>query len=395
MAEREEEAGPGGLDLLIAPTPPETFFARHHDQAPLHCARDHPRRYAHLLTLEGVDAFIDGADLRDGMAELIRGGTRVPVEAFTSAEGRIIASAVAEHYLQGATIALPHLQQSLPALGHLCRELEALFSCHVQANAYLTSGGCSGFDPHHDEHDVFVLQVEGAKTWRLYERRPPNAFRGDAAVGAPDASSPSETVTLHPGDCLYLPRGWVHAASNEAIAPSLHISIGLLTLTWADLLLAAAAQAARADPVFARPLPPGYAGADFDPSKAEQEFARLTQRLMEGISMAPALEMVSRDFLHGRRPRVAGVIAAGGDGGGPGTRFKRRALVQWRLATREGEAVLTGAGGDLHFPLFDGDALEVALSGHCFRVEDLPCPAPERLFRTLWANGYLERAPAG
>jgi hypothetical protein len=267
--------------------------------------------------------------------------------------------------------------------------LEALFSCHVQANAYLTPGGHGGFAPHHDMHDVFVLQIHGAKTWRLYDRSAPAGLRGDITA-AGIAGEPSEILILHPGDCLYLPRGWVHAATNAGGEPSLHVTIGLLTRTWADLLLASAIEVARADPAFARALPPGLTPGAAD-EVAEKEFARMTRELTAKMSMAPALELLTRDFLHGRRPKTAGVFASSRSAA---ERYRRRPLVQWRLSLSGQDAVLTGPGGDLHFAKGEADALEIALSGMPFLTADLPCPSPSRLFRTLWANGYLERAAA-
>ena len=41
----------------------------------------------------------------------------------------------------------------------------------VGANVYLTPPGTQGFAPHFDDVDVFILQLEGKKHWRLYEPR--------------------------------------------------------------------------------------------------------------------------------------------------------------------------------------------------------------------------------
>jgi hypothetical protein len=328
------------------------------------------------------------------MVELVRGQRRVPPESFTSADGRIIASAVAEQYLQGATIILPHLQESMPALGDVCRALELLFSCHVQANAYLTPGGQSGFGAHQDSHDIFAVQIEGAKAWRLYDRVPPQAFRGERADLAPvQAGEVRDSFTLQPGDCLYLPRGVVHEASNAGEAASLHITIGLLTKTWGDLLLAAAAGAARSNPDFARPLPPGFARAGFDQGGMFDELRRLVNSLRSGVQIENAVSLLTADFLHGRRPRVAGVIAAGAAASGASERYCRRGLVQFRIDRRADGLILTGPGGDLRFGPQDAEALAIALSGAAFEVGTLPCPDPSRLFGTLWSNGYLEKAP--
>lgn len=381
------------LNRLIGPVPPKTFFDRHYDLAPLHSARSEPERYRDLLTIKALDALIDGGGLRHGMVELVRGQGRLPPDSFTSTDGRIIASAVAEQYLQGATIILPHLQESMPALGDFCRALEMLFSCHVQANAYLTPGGHSGFGAHQDGHDIFVMQIEGAKSWRLYDRCSPDPFRRDAApVSSGDAREVRDSFTLHPGDCLYLPRGLVHEATNRGDAPSLHITVGLLTRTWGDLLMAAAAELARGDPDFARPLPPGFARQDFGRRTMLQNFQLLSSRLAAKVQTDNAIDLLAADFLHGRRPTAAGVIAAGAAVPREGELYRRRPLVPFRIVEAAGGPVLTGPGGDLHFGREEAEALAAALQGGAFVPADLPCADPRRLFRTLWSNGYLERS---
>ena len=34
---------------------------------------------------------------------------------------------------------------------------------------YITPADAQGFAPHYDDVDVFILQVEGRKLWRLYD----------------------------------------------------------------------------------------------------------------------------------------------------------------------------------------------------------------------------------
>merc|ERR1719231_2246093 len=50
-------------------------------------------------------------------------------------------------------------------LAGLGRSFGALFGC----NAYLTPKGTQGLAPHYDDVEVFMLQLEGSKRWRLSE----------------------------------------------------------------------------------------------------------------------------------------------------------------------------------------------------------------------------------
>ena len=176
----------------------------------------------------------------------------------------------------------------------------------------------------------------------------------------------------------------------SARRPRLHITVGLITKTWADLLLESISELALSEPGFRRSLPAGFAAREFDREEARRHFNELTALIAGKASMDSAFDLLADNFVRARRPNVAGVIAAAHQVG-PADRFKRRRFVPWNVADDEGKLVLIGPGGDLDFKAEDGDALEAALSGAPFSAADLPCEKPDELVRTLWAAGFLER----
>lgn len=380
------------LGFLMAPVSRETFLADHYERQALLNIRGEPERYAELLSLAMIDDFIASADLRDGMIELTNRKNPINREDYTFEDGRISRNAVARHYLAGATIILPHLHESLFQLGEFSRSLEEIFSCHVQTNIYLTPEGNQGFPPHYDNHDVFIMQISGAKAWRLYDTPVATPYRGERFQL--DRHKPSEVrqeFTLRAGDCVYIPRGLMHDAENVGDEPSLHITVGLITKTWADLLLEAVSELALEEPGFRRSLPPGFATRDFDREEARRHFDRLIALVADKASMDSAFDLMADNFIRGRRPNLAGVIMQHPPVPQPGDRFRRRRFVPWNAAEDEGDLVIVGPGGDLRFREADGDALDVALSGAPFALEDLPCEDPAAMIRRLWSNGYLEK----
>lgn len=112
---------------------------------------------------------------------------------------------------------------------------------------------------HFDTHDVFVLQVAGRK--RLGRSRAGYQV-ADSGTEAPRRGRrrPLLDIVLAPGDVLYVPRGFLHAATplDEVSA---HLTIGILADTWYDLLQDVAKRAAD-DVTFRAPLPIGYAFED-------------------------------------------------------------------------------------------------------------------------------------
>jgi hypothetical protein len=335
-----------------------------------------------------MDAFVASADLRHDMLRLVVAGDPVDPARYLSPDGRVLPTAVAEAYLRGATIILPQLHRSMAAVADLCSALEGEFSARVQANSYLTPASAQGLEPHYDQHDVFILQIYGTKTWRLYGT-PPGATGGvPFARGQHEPGPATADYSLQPGDCLYIPRGLMHEAANEGSEPSLHLTVGVLAKSWGDLVLDAVAALVRDDPVFHRALPPGFATRPDAAGAAEHQFAPLLEKLATA-RLDEALKRAAQDFLHERRPEVAGLLASPR----PRGLLQRRPLVLWRISREAGDVILTGPGGDLRFARHDEAALACALSGEAFDATLLDCADPRRLVERLWANGYLEQAP--
>jgi len=380
------------LGFLIAPVTPEEFLGRYYEREALINIRGEPERYADLLTLDILDHFINSADLREGMIDLTSQKKRMSRDDYIDEGGRVSRVAIAEEYLDGATIILPQLHDSIFKLGEFCRALEEVFSCHMQTNIYLTPSGNQGFPIHYDNHDVFVMQVSGAKAWRLYDVPVETPFRGERfELGQYEPGPLSREFTLNPGDCAYLPRGMMHDAENVGEEPSLHITVGLITKTWADLMLESISELALTSPEMRRSLPAGFAARDFDREAAQAQFDRLRREIADKAGMDGAFDLLADNFVRGRRPNVSGVISAGVSGPQEGDRFRRRRFVPWNVADDDGKLVLIGPGGDLDFDAAEGDALDIALSGAPFAAADLKCKDPAELIATLWSGGYLER----
>lgn len=135
----------------------------------------------------------------------------------------------------GATLILDAAHELSPPLQTLCAGLSADFTCFCQANLYASWGETQGFEVHWDDHDVFVIQAEGAKRWRLYgPTRAAPLSAGDPAdhLAPPE---PRDDIVLEAGDVLYLPRGYWHAAVGLA-EPTLHLTVGLTRRTGVDFL---------------------------------------------------------------------------------------------------------------------------------------------------------------
>ena len=156
-------------------------------------------------------------------------------------DGAVNAEAVWAAFTSGGySIRLVHPQQWHQACFELCSCLQEHFGHPVGCSAYLTPPASQGFPPHYDDVEVFVLQLEGSKRWRLYSR-PDEQTRPAADVTTEftqaQLGEPIDQFTLHPGDLVYLPRGVVHQALTQEGTHSLHLTFSTYQRhTWRDML---------------------------------------------------------------------------------------------------------------------------------------------------------------
>jgi 50S ribosomal protein L16 3-hydroxylase len=87
--------------------------------------------------------------------------------------------------------------------------------------SYAAPGG--GVGPHFDSYDVFLLQGEGRRRWRI-SRQPKLLLRRGVPLKILARFRPSATSTLGPGDMLYLPPN--HAHDGVALDACMTYSIG-------------------------------------------------------------------------------------------------------------------------------------------------------------------------
>jgi ribosomal protein L16 Arg81 hydroxylase len=223
-----------------------TFAAEHWDSTPLLSrAADLPADFDDLLSPADVDSLVAERGLRSPFFRLVKdakpvtGTTRKAVAGNVTISDLADPDAVSRRHGEGATLVLQSLHRNWPPLVRFCRELAAELGHPTQCNAYVTpAGNAQGFAFHHDTHDVFVLQVAGRKRWAVHEPvvTLPTTRQSRAGAGlVPDGQQPLIDTELHPGDALYLPRGYVHAAQTTDSA-SVHLTIGLLAITWYDVL---------------------------------------------------------------------------------------------------------------------------------------------------------------
>jgi ribosomal protein L16 Arg81 hydroxylase len=301
------------LAALLAPVTPERFFADHMGQRPLHIPAGHGDK--RLLDWPGLSALLAiGPHWTDGNLALILNHRPILADFFMDAIDtqagpvRRADPAKVETFLaMGASLVGNDVDAIAPPLRRVAVALGDAFAALANANVYASFKGVQGFASHYDLHDVFAVQCEGRKTWRLYANRAENPL-APLASGGPEAQAIIDaakgpctaTIVMNPGDVLYLPRGVYHdALATEG--PSLHVTFAVAPLTGMIVPKLLEAAALR-DPLLRAYLPDGRAGGEDLP----EALAALAGRLADIITSPGFLHQVI-DAQRARAPVQAGV----------------------------------------------------------------------------------------
>lgn len=191
------------------------FLRRHWQKTPLLARRALPE-YANiaqretLIELAARDDLESRIVLRSGRAWRVRHGpfsrrefSRLPRSGWTL-------------LVQGVNHALPAAQELLQAFAFIpYARLDDVMA------SYAPPGG--GVGPHFDSYDVFLLQGEGARRWRVSGQRDLSLVPG-APLRILQRFRPGHEWVLHAGDILYLPPRRAH--DGIALGDCITYSIG-------------------------------------------------------------------------------------------------------------------------------------------------------------------------
>lgn len=393
------------FDWLLDPISPATFFRDYYEKQPLLIEGGDPDKFESVLSIEEIDRYLATGSPSYPDVFLVDAARELRPEQYSfqggNPAGRIDLPRAYELFQAGATISISQLNNQLSGLGALCRAIEKYTSHPFQTNIYLTPPNAQGFKTHYDTHDVFVLQVSGSKHWTLNESPVALPLHGqhfDSQIHT--AGAVTRELTMNAGDVLYCPRGLCHSARATG-ETSLHITLGLIGRTWADLMVEAVAEACLASPAFRANLPIGFARTDFDRSQVLATFRSLLGTFTGNIRPDAIFERFAEEFVSSRRPALTGCLQE--IASAPQVSAETKAVVRpdflYRLQEENGQLVIVFGSTRITLPLHTREAVEAALRGAPFVVRNLPGPLDEAgkvvLARRLIKDGLLTRVGDG
>jgi 50S ribosomal protein L16 3-hydroxylase len=208
------------------------------------------------------------------------------------------------------TLLVQGLDLHVPAAHQMLRQFRFVPDARLDDLMVSWASDGGGVGPHVDAYDVFLLQVQGSRRWRVGPAKDQRLIEG-APLKLLRHFAPTQEWLLAPGDMLYLPPGWGHdgvAQGGECMtcsigfrAPTAHELVREMLLRLADEI--------DEDSVGARRYADRHQLATDTPSAMPAglvEFAQnaLTRALARQAADADALPRVVGEILSEPKPQV-------------------------------------------------------------------------------------------
>ncbi|HUB55900.1 MAG TPA: cupin domain-containing protein, partial [Mycobacterium sp.] len=297
---------------MLQPLAVETFLSEIWAKTHHHVKRHRPGYFDPLLPeLSAVENLLESSRTEASKVRLIREHDKKSSDNFRLADGSLDLVGVRGAYADGYTIVLEDVEQYMRAIASLTNAIEVELNFATKVNAYVTPPTSQGFVTHYDGHDVLILQIQGSKTWHLYEGAdvPPHQLRREKKWVADGLPSPTD-LRLEVGDVLYLPRGLIHAAEATS-EPSVHLTVGIHAPTALTFAAAALNALSFSDDRLNARLPPRHLD-DADAHAALGDLLRDAAKIVEGPhAIAGGLDALADILVHrGQCPPVGQASAA-------------------------------------------------------------------------------------
>ncbi|XP_036208626.1 ribosomal oxygenase 2 isoform X4 [Myotis myotis] len=423
----------GFFESFISPVQTETFFKEFWEQKPLLIQREDPALAAYHQALFRL------SDLKSLCGRGLYYGRDVNVCRCVHGKKKVLNKDGKVHFLQlrkdfdqkRATIQFHQPQRFKDELWRIQEKLECYFGSLVGSNVYITPAGSQGLPPHYDDVEVFILQLEGQKHWRLYHPTVPLAR--EYSLEAEDRlGRPAHEFTLKAGDLLYFPRGTIHQADTPpGLAHSTHLTISTYqSSSWGDFLLDTISglvfDAAKEDVAFRAGIPRQLllqVETTADARRRLSGFLRTLADRLEGTNQLLSSDM-KKDFVMNRLPPFhvgdgAALSTPGGqlprldsivrlrykdhivltvmpDQGGSDETQEKMVYIYHSLQNRRETHMMGSEETEAHglrFPLSHVDALKQIWSSSAISVKDLKLATDEEkesLALSLWTECLLQ-----
>lgn len=359
---------------VISPLSFEEFEKEYFEKKFIHIKRSQTGYFSPALTYSAIEDYLYNETLRFPSTRLTNAKEDVPSEKYVVGE-KVVTSNLLKHFVEGSTIVLSGLHEHVAGLGELVSNLAKQFYQRFQTNVYITPKGSQGFKVHYDTHDVFVLQIHGKKTWKIYKDNPvslPNKLM-EFAPGKYQVGEVEQTIVAEAGDLIYIPRGIMHQAeTNDDM--SIHVTLGMLGYTWTDLLIESVLEFSKTNDSLRRFLPREMLRNGVKENHQEY-FTELFSTMASFISLQESVNRFKREISASQRINIKNLLSQGDAVSeiNQDSVFVVRQNVLFLIKRKGENVVLEWQGKEVEFPIFMDPAIHfIAKKKEPFTLAQIP-----------------------
>jgi hypothetical protein len=222
------------LDIWLAPHTARDFVEEVIGEAALYVPGT-PNKFKDLCSWADLNRLLEYGGLAYPRVRLVTDSHEIPDEQYSrrglSGYPRLRVGGVNRALREGGVLIIESIEDLLAPIAACCRVFEAVLELPVQADLYASlKDGAHPFET--NDHDLFIIQLDGQRQWRVLSSSVPVMSSGNP-IGSAELAD--WTGVLQPGDLLYLPRRWAFADCHID-GPSLFLGIKFKSPTALDLV---------------------------------------------------------------------------------------------------------------------------------------------------------------
>jgi len=359
---------------IIAPLDQERFLRDYWTRKAVHL-EDPSRTFDDVFGWDALNAVLSARDLTFPKIKVSRNDQPIASEKFTT-DGLVDVQTVLGLFRDGASVGITGADSDWPPLRAVVDGVYDALLESVHTNVYCSPPNTQGFNCHFDLHEVFVLQVEGTKHWRVFKPTVEAPIESWRAKDAPDSSAmPYLDVVLRKGDVLYVPRGhWHYAVAQDSI--SIHVTVGV-TCHKGAAFMDWLAREAMSDPIWRGNMPPVDAAIGGGAFTLPPDWSAWTDALRRSLAKTLAdpdlAEKFCKTMLRGVAPSSpVNVAIQTTEALDIDALVFERPMGRRHFIQQDGEAVtLTSADCDIELETADAGFLANIFAADRFTVDDI------------------------
>ena len=385
------------LSWLLPGVGQERFFNDYWEKKPLHIRSGDPGYFNDFFTLKDMESALFSAPVHSkDLAIFHQQKLRLNNDEFFSGPGQVKASRIYDAYFtRGNTVCLHHPENNHHSVQALCRQLSHIFYSQVISSLFLGPPDSTGLDVHFDYYNAFILQLSGKKRWRLYDfvSENPSCDKDRFKLDKTTLGQPVLDVVLEQGDILYFPRGMPHEPFCLD-SHSLHMTVGVKTHTWADMLHRSIDNLRDTNALFRQSLPP-IEVMRRHPGDYQSLLQRMIANMQELSDIEELITSLEENYYLTRPARLDGhlTMAERIDGLNPDTGLRHRTALTPQIKETKDHVEILFEGAKVQGPLSVSHALKFIAANPGFTLsqisEQLTAEAKINLVAKLIQSGLL------